>query len=232
MILNWADMLDPNRQHALESDRQAVLSRAAQSKRSNSWIFRDYQRHITHGIVSDWCNDRDGVPLKKRAWLAWLFRTALLELSLARMKSSADRRAIERRNIAVYGSAVPTIEEVCATAASPGIALEDIYTYVVKWGTRSDMFECFSRRGIYETSLAVRRRRPAPTIDSKVLTEKLRSKVSWSSTGDVFTPWRASHRGDDWIVRVNEYPDDHLCTLIIDGENVGDFDDWPRSWPR
>jgi hypothetical protein len=44
--------------------------------------------------------------------------------------------------------------------------------------------------------------------------------------------WSA-HVGDEaWIVRVNDFPEEHLYTLYVNDEELGSFDEWPRQWSR
>jgi hypothetical protein len=44
--------------------------------------------------------------------------------------------------------------------------------------------------------------------------------------------WCAEVGFHTWHVRVNNFPDDALYTLLIDGREVGDFDEWPPLWVR
>lgn len=36
--------------------------------------------------------------------------------------------------------------------------------------------------------------------------------------------------GDTWIVRLNNFPDEPLHTLIVEGEEIIHFNDWPKEW--
>jgi len=33
-------------------------------------------------------------------------------------------------------------------------------------------------------------------------------------------------------LRINDFPEEQLYTLIIDNEIILDFDDWPKNWER
>jgi uncharacterized protein YjaG (DUF416 family) len=57
-------------------------------------------------------------------------------------------------------------------------------------------------------------------------------EVSWADTGDVEHPWAAEVEGERWQVRLNDFPDDYMYSLIADGREVGDFHDWPEGWQR
>jgi hypothetical protein len=37
---------------------------------------------------------------------------------------------------------------------------------------------------------------------------------------------------ETWVVRVNDFPEEHLYTLYVNDEELGDFDEWPRQWAR
>lgn len=60
----------------------------------------------------------------------------------------------------------------------------------------------------------------------------LRRAVSWRSTGRAEFPYAAAVDGRAWLVRVNDFPAEAFYTLIVDGREVGDFDDWPDGWLR
>jgi hypothetical protein len=76
-----------------------------------------------------------------------------------------------------------------------------------------------------------------PRVDESVsprifLGNCLNEDVSWSRTNDPAALWRARVGPQAWAVRVNDFPEDHLYTLLIDDQEVGDFDDWPIRWLR
>jgi hypothetical protein len=57
-------------------------------------------------------------------------------------------------------------------------------------------------------------------------------EVTWSTTGDLDYPWAAAVNGQQWQVRLNDFPDDLMYSLTIDGKSVGGFHDWPEAWQR
>jgi hypothetical protein len=64
------------------------------------------------------------------------------------------------------------------------------------------------------------------------LDDRLKIGVTWSKTNDPTALWSA-HVGDEaWIVRVNDFPEEHLYTLYVNDEELGSFDEWPRQWSR
>jgi hypothetical protein len=64
------------------------------------------------------------------------------------------------------------------------------------------------------------------------LGDKLARELSWRSTGDPIYPWAAEVDGNSWRVRVNDFPDELMYSLMIGSENAGDFHDWPETWQR
>jgi hypothetical protein len=60
----------------------------------------------------------------------------------------------------------------------------------------------------------------------------LRSVAKWSRANRPAAQWRSQVGPDIWTVRVNDFPEDHLNTLFVNDEALGNFDDWPRQWSR
>lgn len=64
------------------------------------------------------------------------------------------------------------------------------------------------------------------------LNRKMEQSVTWSSTGSLDIPWRAEVDGSTWWVRLNDFPDDYMYSLLIGTIEIGDFHDWPQQWIR
>ncbi len=64
------------------------------------------------------------------------------------------------------------------------------------------------------------------------LSQKLARELSWRSTNDPVHPWATVFDGTSWRIRVNDFPDELMYSLIIGGESAGDFHDWPETWRR
>ena len=60
----------------------------------------------------------------------------------------------------------------------------------------------------------------------------IRSDVTWQSVNDPEQPYQAVVSGVTWQIRLNDFPAQPLYTLLIDGQPIGDLDDWPASWQR
>ena len=74
--------------------------------------------------------------------------------------------------------------------------------------------------------------RKRPTVNSTALREHLAQPLIWSATGDLDVPWATEVDGESWQVRLNDFPDELMYSLLIGGEVVGDFHDWPKTWTR
>jgi hypothetical protein len=64
------------------------------------------------------------------------------------------------------------------------------------------------------------------------IARQLARPVVWRRTGRAEYPYAASVAGQDWVIRLNDFPVDPMYTLFIGGRDVGDFDDWPGCWQR
>jgi hypothetical protein len=69
------------------------------------------------------------------------------------------------------------------------------------------------------------------------LADALRHPVTWERTVRTEFPYIASVTWPEcavqtWTLRLNDFPDEPLYTLLVDGKPLGDFDDWPAQWQR
>jgi hypothetical protein len=64
------------------------------------------------------------------------------------------------------------------------------------------------------------------------LKDDLARPVNWIATGNLEVPWTTEVDGTLWQVRLNDFPDEVMYSLLIDGEIVGNFHNWPKTWER
>jgi hypothetical protein len=64
------------------------------------------------------------------------------------------------------------------------------------------------------------------------LAKRLESAQAFASTGDLTFPWFAEVNGSTCRVRVNDFPDEYMYSLLEGEELIGDFHDWPMDWTR
>src|SRR4051812_29011502 len=60
----------------------------------------------------------------------------------------------------------------------------------------------------------------------------LRNKITWREGTDPLYPYVANFGGEKYTVRLNDFPDEHLYTLIVNGVEIADFSDCPGQWMR
>jgi hypothetical protein len=58
----------------------------------------------------------------------------------------------------------------------------------------------------------------------------LTDAITWKKTVDREYPFTGEVNGDKFVIRLNDFPSDSLYTLLVNGEEVIDFDDWPEQW--
>ena len=60
----------------------------------------------------------------------------------------------------------------------------------------------------------------------------LAKNIAWKRTADPQYPFAAEFEGEKCIIRLNDFPDEHLYTLIVNGKEILSFDDWSAKWSR
>jgi hypothetical protein len=71
-----------------------------------------------------------------------------------------------------------------------------------------------------------------PPAAAAALAERLGRAARWSKTSDLDHPWTAGEPGEVWRIRLNDFPEDCMYGLEVDGAVLGDFNDWPEAWQR
>lgn len=163
--------------------------------------------------------DYPGVKPRSEAEIAWRIGTVLrwmIETAIAQMRDSVDRQLLQDRNLYKFGSELTPV----STWLEQGQ-----YQKVLDWGVRADLYSYRRREGGGdEFKRLVRDRKLDPAL--------LKRKLSFYRTGDPERPLRREENGHSWDIRVNGFPDEPLYTLLIDGVETADFDNWPKPWRR
>ena len=60
----------------------------------------------------------------------------------------------------------------------------------------------------------------------------LEEKVVWKPGMDPRYPYEAELHREKLVIRLNDFPDESLYTLIVNKVEVASFDDWPEQWDR
>jgi hypothetical protein len=116
----------------------------------------------------------------------------------------------------------PSVRHLWAQAVAQGRHGKDAWQHVVAWARHRPA--CWDEED--------RRKKKGKAIANAVLASSLSREMQWESTDDPEHPWRADVDGARWRVRVNDFPDEILYTLLIGDEVIGEFHDWPHSWLR
>lgn len=56
--------------------------------------------------------------------------------------------------------------------------------------------------------------------------------IAWLKGPDPEYIWVAEVDGRPWVIRLGDFPDEPLYTLLVDGRPALEFDDWPAAWQR
>jgi hypothetical protein len=62
--------------------------------------------------------------------------------------------------------------------------------------------------------------------------KRLATPIVWEETGGGEFPYRATLAGQTLTIRINDFPAEPLYTLLIEGKEVEDLEDWPSAWVR
>lgn len=56
--------------------------------------------------------------------------------------------------------------------------------------------------------------------------------IEWDKGDSSEFPFFCLYTGNTLTIRVNDFPEEHLYTLFINGKESDNFDDWPRCWTK
>lgn len=58
----------------------------------------------------------------------------------------------------------------------------------------------------------------------------LSEPIIWSRSTDAEYPYESVYDGRRLTLRVNDFPEEHFYTLLVDNNEHTSFDDWPDTW--
>jgi len=158
--------------------------------------------------------DRDSRSNEVPAWdkdMRWLF-----DMAIQNPVSGLDVTLLEQPH--GYG---PSLRRLWAEARQSGYTDENAYLAVVSWGRHRPEawleMDALKKRGL---------------LVDPVLGYYLHQSLTWMRTGNLSLPWQATLRNETWAIRINDFPDDYLYTLLINVVPSGNFNDWPEGWQR
>jgi hypothetical protein len=54
--------------------------------------------------------------------------------------------------------------------------------------------------------------------------------LEWNRSKNSEHPFYTQYNGHNLQIRLNDFPDEHLYSIIEDEKPICDFDDWPENW--
>jgi hypothetical protein len=59
-----------------------------------------------------------------------------------------------------------------------------------------------------------------------------RQPLIWARTEFSEFPYELRSDGHVWQIRINDFPAEPMYTLLIDGKEIDNLDDWPTVWKK
>lgn len=141
----------------------------------------------------------------------------VMAINLGNPYSEYDVKSLDQPH--GYG---PSLRGLWSDARCRGLSDDEAWQSVVAWAHH--------RPAAWEAE--DRRKKRGRAQAAPELVDRLARAVAWSATGDLDFPWAAEVDGPRWRVRLNDFPDAVMYTLLVDDQEIGDFHDWPGAWKR
>jgi hypothetical protein len=116
----------------------------------------------------------------------------------------------------------PSLRRLWLEAKRSGRSDDEAWQAIVAW----------ARHRPAAWSAEDQRRKKGQVHATPALGAHLSRDLTWTKTNDVEHPWTTEADGGAWQVRLNDFPDDFMYTLMVDGQEIGGFHDWPETWRR
>jgi uncharacterized protein YjaG (DUF416 family) len=160
---------------------------------------------------------RDAAETDRPDWDAKVLET--LEICL---KNNTQLRVLDTASVEAPHSYGPSLRRLWLEGKRLGQSDLDGWKHVRAWASH--------RPSAWENE--DRRKKKGSAHQVPEFTANLARALSWNLTGDPFQPWKTEVDGTIWHIRINDFPDELMYSLIIGSENAGDFHDWPEIWQR
>lgn len=213
----------------IEARLNELYRLAAKDPRTTRWVRRSYQHHLG-AINLNTGMQSGGHPAHERAVALWEARGPQIKLVHARLRDILDRKVWEDRNKHKYGGdLVPSLDWLMeSTKASTSDPAEQ-YEEIIRWFIRPDVYEF---RSTEWSSFTTTKKRKNQLEENAKTDKRLERRVKWHLTGSPPEPLRAKAGRSEWRLRINDYPDEPLYTLVVNGKESSSFDNWPEAWDR
>ena len=152
--------------------------------------------------------------------------------------ASADWAGDTRRYIdLIYGNAASTIDvHAPEEAHSYGPSLRRLWVEAKQRGASdnesAEAIVSWARHHPPVWKMEDLRKKKGLAHPNLAIGPHLAREITWNWTDNPHHPWSADVGGENWRVRINDFPDDLMYTLIIGEDEIASFHDWPQSWRR
>ena len=62
--------------------------------------------------------------------------------------------------------------------------------------------------------------------------EYFAKSIKWEKGSSAEYPFRASINEETLVIRINDFPEEEMYTLLVDGNKICDFTIWPSRWQK
>lgn len=160
---------------------------------------------------------------------------AVLEQARRWMARAHDLKVIDVKALNEVHSYGPSLRRLWADARSCG---GDPWEYIRTWALHIPKAFACDDSGSLSAAAYIReatRDRFVPEVKWRTNEDPavvLGRPVEWRTTEDPRFPWAAEIDGQSHQVRLNDFPDEWMYSLLVKGIELGDFHDWPAAWTR
>jgi hypothetical protein len=138
------------------------------------------------------------------------------------MSDVTEVELLRVRDLAKYGNPDgPTFEFMVEQLQNAGLLEDDIYGTIISAAYRTN-------EGATSRSVCIVRGK----IMATAVKEYLDINIVWRKNSDSDYPFAAIIDGEQCLIRLNDFPEEHLYTLLVEGRVVANFDDWPATWVK
>jgi uncharacterized protein YjaG (DUF416 family) len=138
------------------------------------------------------------------------------------LQTNSGLKVVDAGGVSVPHAHGPSLRRLWLVGRRAGQSDQDAWNHLRTWAShRPVAWEAEDRR-----------KKRGLAHSTPALGDKLAQELSWRSTDDPIHPWATQVAGASWRVRVNDFPDELMYSLIVGDENAGDFHDWPETWRR
>jgi hypothetical protein len=150
----------------------------------------------------------------------------LRKLTYQNIKNKKQLAMIESRNLVEFGDTIGPTKAYFVDPKDDPMSSEwarRLIDKTIRWNGRAALERLAQERDAAMPPDSFFPRNVQPYVDERLTFQK---------TGDAVRPWAAESDNIRLCVQVNLFPDEIFYTLFRNGETLGDFNDWPRSWKR